>query len=392
MPSINADRLLTTLDQLRQFGASGNGVVRPAFSDTDLEARRWLADRMRDAGLDPTIDGVGNLIGRSPNEGRAVLVGSHSDTQPEGGWLDGAMGVAHAIEVAHALSEDPATAHLAVDAVSWSDEEGTYASFLGSRSFVGEVDNDELRTAVAADGTRLEDARRSHGLLDQPIAHLEPGRYVAYLESHIEQGPVLDDADLRLGVVTSIVGIRTLEVVFTGQQNHAGTTPMDRRRDAMTAFVRWASELHDGMPDVAGPTSVWTIGSVEVDPGAQSIVPGRVTALLQFRDPEETTLEEIEAFVMRLAAEHDGDVAVDAHRHGASVSAQPMAEAMQAALRSAAATVAPESWQMMPSAAGHDAQVIAPHVPTGMLFIPSIDGVSHDFAEDSHNAFLPLGC
>ena len=143
-PQIDPDRLLGDLEALRSFGARGNGVVRPAFSDTDMAARRWLLGRMAEAGLTARIDGVGNVIGRSPNSGRALLMGSHTDTQPRGGWLDGALGVIYAVEVARALAEDPASARgLPLDIASWMDEEGSYLGCLGSASFTETSSSDE---------------------------------------------------------------------------------------------------------------------------------------------------------------------------------------------------------------------------------------------------------
>lgn len=392
MGRINGERLIEDLSTLRTFGASGSGVVRPTYSEIDMQARIWLAERMSDAGLDPVIDGVGNVYGRSKNPGPAVVLGSHSDTQPEGGWLDGAMGVMHAIEVARSLLEDPATAHLAVDAVSWADEEGTYASFIGSRSFVNGLDSDDYAQA-GTDGETVAQALARHGLTDRERVTLDPSRHVAYLESHIEQGPHLEDVGLQIGAVTTIVGIRSMQIHFEGQQNHAGTTPMHRRRDAAASLFRWAAELQERMPQAASPTSVWTIGDVAVEPGAQSIVPGKAMALLQFRDGDEATLDRMTALVRSLVAEHDSADGVRVRSEGprGSIASAPMDAGVIGHVSEAAEHVAPGRWTAMPSMAGHDAQILAPHLPCGMVFIPSIDGVSHDFSEDSRTADIILG-
>ena len=159
MPEINPDRLLADLRHLRTFGAEGNGVVRTSFSDVDMQAREWLRERMAEAGLAASIDGVGNVIGRSPNPGPALLVGSHSDTQPRGGWLDGALGVIYGLEVARALAESDQTRDLAVDAVSWIDEEGTYYGCLGSRSFCGVLDPDVEDEHSSAAGEQPDGGR-----------------------------------------------------------------------------------------------------------------------------------------------------------------------------------------------------------------------------------------
>jgi N-carbamoyl-L-amino-acid hydrolase len=226
MARINADRMLADLDRLRTFGACGNGVMRPSLSAVDMESRRWLVQRMRDAGLDARIDGVGNVIGRCSRPGPALLIGSHSDTQPQGGWLDGAMGVIYGLEIARALADDPATAHLAVDIVAWVDEEGAFLGCLGSRSWCGVLDPADEAAARNAEGVTLRQAIEAAGLSEVPRERLPVDRYIGYLEAHIEQGPYLEEAGFEIGVVTSIVGIRGCTVDFEGEQNHAGTTPM----------------------------------------------------------------------------------------------------------------------------------------------------------------------
>lgn len=392
MVRIDGERLLANLATLRTFGATGHGVVRPTYSDIDMQARRWLAEQMTKAGLDPVIDGVGNVYGRSTKPGPTVVLGSHSDTQPEGGWLDGAMGVMHAIEVAHTLHEDPSTTSLSVEAVSWADEEGTYAGFIGSRSFVDQISAADYQL-TGPSGETVEQALTRLDLTNVARVRFEPHRHVAYLESHIEQGPHLEEVGLQIGAVTTIVGIRTMRIVFEGQQNHAGTTPMHRRRDAATALFRWANDLHDTMPTAASDTSVWTIGEVSVEPGAQSIVPGRAAAVLQFRDGDDAVLDEMTTLVRGLVDTYDDPAGVRVSAEGpiGSVAAAPMDADVVRHVCAAAEEVAPDAWTAMPSMAGHDAQILAPHLPCGMVFIPSIGGVSHDFAEDSRADDIVLG-
>ncbi len=230
MPQINAERLLNDLRKLRTFGAVDTGVVRPALSEADIESRQWLKARYEDAGLDGSIDGVANVFGRSRNDGPALIIGSHSDTQPRGGWLDGALGVIYGLEIARACAEDPTTAHLAVDAVSWQDEESNFIGCLGSRSWCGTLDPADEAAARGRDGTPLAEALRTCGLHDVPRQQIEDGRYVGYLEAHIEQGAYLEDAGEQIGVVTAIVGIRGMTITFDGEQNHAGTTARCRNR------------------------------------------------------------------------------------------------------------------------------------------------------------------
>ncbi len=393
-PLVVADRLLGDLEALRQFGRRGSGVVRPALSAIDLESRHWLVDRLGQAGLAANLDGVGNVIGRSPNSGPALLVGSHSDTQPTGGWLDGALGVIYGLEVARALSEHPSTASLAVDTVSWVDEESRFVSCLGSRAFCGLVDQREVQAAVDSDGLSLLDA------LDQAdldglaaAARPEPDRYFGYLEGHIEQGPDLEHRDLRIGVVSAIVGVRSFTISFRGQQNHAGTTPMPLRRDAGMALLHLGVALDQRLSALAGPRTVWTMGRLSVEPGASSIIPGRAELHLQMRDPSRERLESMVGAVQETVTEATGQSSVEIVATPAPAAIDPvdMDEGFRRHLATAAEHRAPGRWQHMPSAAVHDAMFLAEVMPAGMLFIPSIGGVSHDFAEDSTADDIVLG-
>ena len=364
MTRIDGERLLADLHTLRSFGAQGSGVVRPTFSEPDLTARRWLRQRMDEAGLVAEIDGVGNVVGRSPNPGPALLVGSHSDTQPTGGWLDGALGVIYGLEVARALASDPATAHLAVDAVAWTDEEATYTSCLGSRSYVGDLPPAVLDHTNAAGETVAEAITRC-GLDDVARLRLDRERTIGYLEAHIEQGPHLEDAGLRVGVVTSIVGIRALDVRFTGEQNHAGTTPMDRRRDAGVVLFDYGARLQERVAAVAGPVTVWTVGTARLEPGAASIIPGRADLQIQFRDPSEAVLDEVEAALTALATEIAGEAGVEVAvaRLRQPIAPTAMDPTLRRHLGDAAEAVTPGQWTEMPSAAGHDPDGAGPPPP-----------------------------
>ncbi|MBT4488348.1 MAG: hydantoinase/carbamoylase family amidase [Rhodospirillaceae bacterium] len=394
MVSINGERLLGDLRALRAMGATGTGVVRPAFSEMDMTARRWLADRYSDAGLTAQIDGVGNVLGRSQNPGPALLVGSHSDTQPTGGWLDGALGVIYGLEVARALAEDPATRDLAVDAISWQDEESRFYGCMGSRSFCGDFTAEAEADLHDKDGVALADALAQAGLSDTPRLAAGDHDYIGFLEAHIEQGPHLEQDGRRIGIVQSIVGLGGMVFIFSGQQNHAGTTMMAGRKDAATALYALANAINEEFPKVAGDRSVWTMGRAVLTPGAPSIVPGHGELELQFRDVDPAVLDRFEAVAHRLVAEINS-------RGGATVEAKPsrvrippahMDPGFQEHLSRAAETHAPGNWNAMPSGAFHDAGVVCGVMPCAMLFIPSIDGISHDFAEDSHDDDIVLGC
>ncbi|MBI3371223.1 MAG: hydantoinase/carbamoylase family amidase [Betaproteobacteria bacterium] len=394
MPRIDPARLLADLRTLRGIGAHGRGVVRPAFSAADMEARRWLARRYQEAGLEASIDGVGNVLGRSRHPGRALLIGSHSDTQPTGGWLDGALGVIYALEVVRALAADASTRELAVDAVSFQDEESRFVGCLGSRSITGVLTAEMQEEVTDRDGVTLADALRQAGLADAPRLRIERERYAGFLEAHIEQGPQLEDSGRKIGVVNGIVGLRGIRFVFRGQQNHAGTTMMARRRDAATSLYELAYRINREFPKVAAGHSVWTMGRARIEPNATSIVPGYAELDLQFRDASEAPLDAFEAVAARLVAEMNarGGVSIEATRARAPIPPTRMDEGLQEHIAEAAERHAPGKWQRMPSGAFHDAGIVSACVPSAMLFIPSIGGISHDFAEDSRDEDIVLGC
>jgi len=391
---INADRLLQNLHELRNFGRSGNGVVRRCLSRVDIDSRHWLVAKMQAAGLDASIDGIANVIGYSPNPGKALLLGSHSDTQPTGGWLDGALGVIYGIEVAQALNEQDTRAQFAIDVASWADEESHYLGLMGSRSFCDELNEAEIDAAHNSEGHSLRAALAQNGLDKLPRLHLQAERYLGYLEAHIEQGPWLELEHRRIGVVTAIVGMRDLNLSFHGQQNHAGTTPMHLRQDAAMALFEFVQDLNRAFSRIRGDHSVWTIGQLRLTPNAPSIVPGMAECNLQFRDPEQARVEAMQQCAFALVDEFNQKHALEARisLRDESARAVDMDENLQAALAQAAQRLAPGDWRHMPSGAAHDTQVLAAHLPTGMLFIPSIDGISHDFAEDSREDDIVLGC
>ncbi len=394
MPAIDPDRLLADLRTLRGIGAHGRGVVRPAFSAADMEARRWLAQRFGEAGLQACIDGVGNVLGRSPHPGKALLIGSHSDTQPTGGWLDGALGVIYALEVVRALGADEATRAFPVDAVSFQDEESRFLGCLGSRSLIGALTPDLEQSAVDRDGVTLAAALEAAGLTGTPRQRLDPARYAGFVEAHIEQGPHLDDTGRKIGVVTDIVGLRAIRFVFRGQQNHAGTTMMARRTDAAAALFELAHRINLEFPKVAAERSVWTMGRVRVEPNATSIVPGYAELDLQFRDASEVPLEAFAVLASRLVAQINAreGVRIEAIPARAPIPPTRMDPGLESHIAAAAARHAPEKWQRMPSGAFHDAGIVSACIPAAMLFIPSLGGISHDFAEDSRDEDIVLGC
>lgn len=381
--AVDHARFLADLHKLREFGASGvgKGVVRRAYSEADIAARQWLAERMAEAGLTPHFDPVGNLFGLA--EGQSLLMGSHSDSQPEGGWLDGALGVIAALEIARA-SDRP------ISVVSFQDEEGRFGVTTGSAVWSGNLPLEKADGLTDGAGITFGAARAS--MADQAKDFLDPARFSGFVEMHIEQGPSLDAVGEQIGVVTDIVGIRDMAITFNGQQNHAGTTPMHLRRDAFQALSLFNARLNDRFRNVVTPQTVWTIGRVDVHPNASSIVPGQVRFSMQWRDGDADRLVRMEE-IIRATAQDVADEQGMALSYGPMLGLEPVAmdQVLQAALEDGARHVAPGKWRKMPSGALHDATNVSRLMPVAMLFVPSINGISHDFAEDTDESDLVAG-
>ncbi|MFO7921507.1 MAG: hydantoinase/carbamoylase family amidase [Nioella sp.] len=384
--SIDPVRFLSDLHHLRSFGATGTGVVRPAFSEIDVASREWLASRMEEAGLTPHMDPAGNLFGLA--EGPSLLIGSHSDTQPEGGWLDGALGVIMGLEIARAAREAGGPA---ISCVSFQDEEGRYGALTGSDIWAGKTTLAEADSLRSIDGETFAEGRKA-------VAHMagefvDPGQFTGFVECHIEQGPVLDTAKEAVGVVTSIVGARQVQVTVRGQQNHAGTTPMALRKDAFQGVVRIATMLNDRLRNLVTPQTVWTIGHVRVSPNASSIVPGEAVFTIQWRDGDNDRLERMEKVITSILVEvaSGTGLKIEAERLRHDILPKPMDSAIHDALAKAAGQVAPGKWRSMPSGALHDASNVSHLMPVGMLFVPSIRGISHSFDEDTAEDDLATG-
>ena len=387
----NGTRVLADLNALRKFGAHKTGVHRPTFSKEHMQSLEWLMAAMPAAGLTPEIDGIGNVLGRSDRQGPRLLTGSHLESQNYAGWLDGPLGVIYALEAARVLNASDLAG--SVEIASWSDEEGHFGSLMGSRSYVGEVNDGEIDSARdRTDGRGMRQAIKDAGLAGRPRLLHEPGRHIGYLEAHIEQGETLEAGNLKIGVVTSIVGIWQYEITFTGAQNHAGTTRMAVRRDAGLALAKFCVAIDEQFPKACGPRTVWTTGRITLDPGAPSIIPGQATMLFQVRDADPAVVERLEGVLQSLAAEFTqrGPCSVAVKRTRAGAPAR-MDAGIQDAIETACAEHAPGKGLRMPSGAGHDAQMLAKVMPAGMLFVPSIGGISHHWTENTSDADIVTG-
>jgi N-carbamoyl-L-amino-acid hydrolase len=384
-------RVLADLNTLRSIGAYKTGVHKPTFSEPHMRSLEWLAQRLPEAGLSAAIDGIGNLLGTSTKAGPKLLAGSHLESQNFAGWLDGPLGVVYALEAARVTNPDP-NVNGAVEVVAWCDEEGHFGSFLGSRSYVGDVTEADIDAARDSSGRTMRQALRDVGLAGRARAKAERGRHIGYLEAHIEQGLALESSGLKIGVVTSIVGIWQYRITFSGEQNHAGTTRMADRKDAGLALVRFGVAIDDRLPALCSPRTVWTTGRITLDPGAPSIIPGRAEMLFQMRDDDPAVIARLEDLLQSMAAEVNaqGPCSVEVERIRTGAPAM-MNAGFQQAIEAASLDFAGGKSVRMHSAAGHDAQILATIMPAGMMFVPSIGGISHHWSENTDDADIVTG-
>lgn len=380
-PQISADpeRMEQRIQALGQFGTNRDGgVSRVAFSDADIAGREYIKDLMRDAGLNVRVDTAGNIIGRreGSEEGLApIMFGSHIDSVPGGGNYDGDVGVIGAIEVAQMLHERGMVTRHPIEVVSFTDEEG---GLTGSRAMTGTLGDGTL-DVMSHSGMTIRDGIRHIGgdpnRLD--LAVRKPGEIAAFIELHIEQGGILDETGVNIGVVEGIVGIRWWDVTIEGFANHAGTTPMDKRWDAMVTAAELTLAINRIATDLPG-RQVATVGRIQAFPGAPNVIPGEVVMSLEIRDLDAVKIQQvfdlIEAEAGRIA-----DARFTPIRFNELDVASPPAPTDEQMRRiiSASADDLGMSFRLMPSGAGHDAQDIASIAPTGMIFVPSKDGISH---------------
>ena len=392
-PLIDADRLWTRLMALAEIGATpAGGVNRQALSDGEIAAWRRVIGWGLEADLTPSTDAAGNLFLTLAGRDRTappLLIGSHLDSQPTGGKFDGAAGVMAALEAAISFAEQGDRPARDVIVVAWMNEEGSRFApgMMGSEAFTGERDIAEIRAARDADGVSVGEAldRLHEAFPDLP--HRPLGFAIgAYLELHIEQGPLLEAAACTIGVVTGIQGKKTFQVVVEGAEGHAGTLAQLERRDALAAFARIATALHTEIGTTDADIK-FTIGRVTVSPNAPSVVPSRVSFSIDLRHPDNAVLDAAGARIKALCEENASPCAV---KVTPLVDAPPNAfdERLRASIAQAAREQGHSAMTIL-SAAGHDARHLAKICPAAMIFIPCRDGASHvehEWAEPDHVA------
>ena len=381
---IDADRLWRRLSELAEIGkAQGGGVTRLSFTEEERAAKDLVASYMREANLVVHEDAAGNLIGR--REGRdpdapVVLVGSHVDSVPNGGNFDGPLGVLSAVEAAQAMNERDVETEHPVEVVAFTDEEGARFSFgmVGSRALAGKLTREDLDEHEDEGGVSIAEAMRENGLDPERIgdAARPEGSVKAYVELHIEQGGVLENAGLPIGVVTGIAGPVWLRLVVEGEVGHAGTTPMELRRDALAAAAAVMGVIEEEVTRTG--TTVGTVGQLELEPGGINIIPGRVAFSLDLRDIDETVRDGVEGRILeearRICAERGVKLDVETLQRLAPA---PCSEVVRGAAKESCEELGFEPFELA-SGAGHDGMQLAGLCPIGMIFVRSKDGISHN--------------
>jgi N-carbamoyl-L-amino-acid hydrolase len=377
---IDAGRLRADIEALAAIGRDPTGgITRPAWSPAHEEARAWLLGRLRAAGLAARVDSAGNVFGRLGEGTPVVMTGSHIDTVPRGGPLDGALGVLAGLECLRAVAASGRRPARPLEVAAFTDEEGRFYGFFGSRAMTGALDRQLAERLADPAGLPLPEAMRRAGfdLAAAPTARRDAEDIAAYVELHIEQGPWLEADDLPIGVVESIVGIRRFRLVFVGQPDHAGTTPMDRRKDAFLTAAEYAAKSRDLVVRGGQGRAVTTIGVVDVRPGVPNIVPERTALLQELRDSDPAVLERLASRTLRTAERVARQRGLGLEvEHLMRADPVRMSPRIQATIEAAAAALGLGT-RRMPSGAGHDAQILAAVTDAGMIFVPSQGGRSH---------------
>lgn len=386
---VNPERLRSDMLDLADYGRDEErpGLYRMAFTEEDMAARLWLIQRIESLGGTGRLDEAGNVVGRFFDQPGlpSVVVGSHTDTVVAGGMFDGALGVVAGLECIRVMVENGLAPKYPVELVSFADEEGRFGGMFGSQAFTGQIDEQWLDEASTVEGERLAEAMRARGMdyTRALEAARTPDSLHAFLELHIEQGPVLETAGIPVGIVEGVSGIFKWSVRLEGEANHAGTTPMHLRRDAFVGLTAFASQIPDILERVGTEVSRLTIGQVELQPGYAHTVPGVAEFTLVGRDLFTDVLESL----ARLCGERLQDVA---RRHNLSLQCEELSWLPPQDCHPEVVTVLEKSAEKlgipshrMISGAGHDTQFLAQVTRAGLLFVPSVGGISHAPEEET---------
>jgi len=376
---VNQERLEAKIFELAKFGQKSNGEGnRVAFSDGDLAARKFTVDLMEKAGLETHIDYAGNIIGRRAGKNpdkKPIAFGSHIDMVPDGGNYDGCVGSMAAIEIIETLNENNVSTEHPLEVIIFSNEEG---GVMGSRALAGELPADALAVKNSTGFTMGEGIERIGGnskRLDEVVR--QKGELTAFLELHIEQGGILEEKGLDIGIVEGIVGLNWWDVEFKGFANHAGTTPMNKRKDALLAASKFVIAVNEITNSFEG-SQVGTVGRISAEPGAPNVIPGRVVTSLEIRDLSSEKIQKVYRAIEERASEIAKETNTKVTFTALSTTGKPaLTDSRIQTLIGENAKKLELTTLTMPSGAGHDAQDMALIAPTGMIFVPSKGGISH---------------
>ncbi len=380
MLRINEERLVRDLRELAQIGATADGGVnRLALTENDIAAREWYRRKIAEAGLEYAIDGAGNqsaILHSHPPSEKRILAGSHLDSVPNGGRYDGALGVLVAFEALRTLKDNGITPAATLEAVNFTDEESAIMGLMGSKAVVGQLTAADFeRSRVDAD--ELTRRFTAAGITRESMLAATRDDVLAFVELHIEQGTRLEASGIDIGVVNAIVGIRSIHVTFRGEAAHAGTKPMDLRRDALWGAATFVLSARQHVMDIYSP-GVCNVGMIDAKPGAFNIVPAEVYCALEFRHGSDEEMDQMQADLVRLLHECAADFTLSvAYEATPPVIPATMSEIVMSAIERGAAALG-LSHERMLSFAGHDTQNMATIAPAAMYFVPSVKGISHN--------------
>jgi len=395
-PAIDIDRVERNINAIAKFGynETDRGVYRQGFSEEDMAARAWLRDRFEELGMSHRLDGAGNVIGRfGPADGPAIMIASHLDSVPAGGIFDGVLGVVAGMEVVQSMQEAGIEPKIPIEVIATSEEEGRFGGMLGAQAMTGKLTREWLDKAQDEHGYALKDAMHAAGLDPYGALHAyrRPEEIHAFLEIHVEQGPVLDMEKTTIGIVEGISGVFKWNCRLMGKADHAGTAPMDMRSDALMGMVDFAHEIRRIIDEHGTDKSRITIGHVACKPGFPHTVPGEVDFTIVGRDLDESVMEALAEACERV-------LSAIARRHKLRFEYEQMSWLKPAhcdkslmALMEDKVKARGYSYRIMPSGAGHDVQFFCNHARAAMFFVPSVGGVSHAPDEWTHWSDIERG-
>lgn len=393
---VNIDRIEADITAISRFGFNeeDRGIYRQGFSEADMAARAWLRDRFEDLGLHHEMDGAGNVYGRfGPADKPAVLIGSHIDSVPAGGIFDGVLGVAAGLECIRTMQENGITPEYPVEVIATSEEEGRFGGMLGAQALTGQLTLEWLESAADEHGYRLKDAMAAVGMDYHKALHAyrRPESIRAFLELHVEQGPVLDMERTTIGIVEGISGVFKWMVRLIGKADHAGTAPMDMRADALMGMVDFAHEIPRIIAEEGTDKSRITIGHVACKPGFPHTVPGEVDFTIVGRDLSEDKMRALanacERVLSAIARKHN----LRFQYEQMSWLAPAYCDAGLISMIEDKARELEYSYKLMPSGAGHDVQFFCDLTRSALIFVPSVKGVSHAPDEWTHWSDIERG-